>query len=334
MGTAAKGIKPGSIKKLRVVEMLFKHDTIQSGKAAGPGGAWDTVTSTGHGLGSFDSKRILGEATVHSDGSAMFEVPARTPVYFQLLDNENRVVQTMRSWTTLMPGEQFSCIGCHEEKDETPVMGGKITQAFKKGVEKLKPFYGAPRAFSYLKEVQPVFDKYCVECHQEGEKGGEKLLLTAEPFVKDSVTKRKFATSYVKLAAARPRNAADYKVKSGIKEWDRSGPAMADEPNRYVNYMTRFELMGPQKPYRAGSITSGLIKKLEEGHGKVSKEGLDKIKAWIDLNLVYAGEYNEPEASAWDDKDIDLYARKIAERKRNEAIEAKAIDELIKDSRK
>ena len=36
--------------------------------------------------GSWDVKHVLGDATVYEDGSACFEVPARTPVYFQALD--------------------------------------------------------------------------------------------------------------------------------------------------------------------------------------------------------------------------------------------------------
>jgi len=331
-GSAAKGIKPGSIKKLRVVEILYKHDTVRFGMAGGQGGGAHSVTPSGHGLASFDTKRILGEATVYEDGSAMFEVPARVPVYLQMLDGNNRVVQTMRSWTTLMPGERFSCIGCHEGKDETPVMGGKVTMAFKKGVEKLKPFYGETRAFSYLKEVQPVFDKHCVKCHKQGEKAGNKLLLTAEPFVNEKLTGRRFAQSYVKLAAARPGPDPSkwVVIKSSIPEWNRSGSAKADEPNKYVNYWTRLNTMAPKPPYYAGSITSGLVKKLEEGHvKKLPQEALDKICAWIDLNLVYTGEYNDPTTINWNKNEIDRYAQRVEERKRNEAIETKAIKTFI-----
>jgi len=328
LGSAAEGIEPGSVKKLRVVEILYKHDTIGATEGGGPGGSTHSVMSPGHGLCSFDAKRILGEATVYEDGSAMFEAPARVPLYFQLLDDKNRVVQTMRSWATLMPGENFSCVGCHEEKNETPVSSGMKSIAYSKGVEALQPFYGPTRAFSYLKEVQPVFDKFCVRCHKPSRKG-KALLLTSDP-IEDTKLKRKFATSYVKLMAARPGpNPEEYRVGTGIKEWQRKGSILPDEPNKYVSYWTRLNTMGPKPPYWAGSIKSGLIAKLEEGHGKVSKEGLDKIKAWIDLNTMYVGEYNEPETCLWTAEETDLYKRRIAERQRNEEIERQDIQAYI-----
>ena len=37
----------------------------------------------------------------------------------------------MRSWSTLMPGEVFSCVGCHENKNET-VAAKAGTMALKK----------------------------------------------------------------------------------------------------------------------------------------------------------------------------------------------------------
>ncbi|MBF0197016.1 MAG: hypothetical protein HQL32_04870 [Planctomycetes bacterium] len=336
-GEAVKGVESGGIKKVRVVELLYKPDTIGAGMGKGPGGMWHTVTPTGHPLASFDSKRILGDATVYDDGSSMFDVPARTPIYLQLLDAKNHVVQTMRSWTTLMPGERLSCVGCHERKDETPLMGGRMTTAMKKGVETLKPFYGPARAFSYLNEVQPVFDKHCIDCHTKGEKGGKELILTATPFVSEKsdsaqFTGRKFAQSYVNLVAARPAqegiSVSEYAVKSSIPSWNRSGEAMADEPNKHISYWTRFELMGPMKPYRAGSIRSGLVEKLEKGHVKnLPSEALDKIKAWIDLNLVYAGEYDD--ANNWTADQVKRYNDRMAERKRNEDIEEKAISDLL-----
>jgi len=63
---------------------------------------------------------VLGTVPVAADGSAYFELPARTPVYFQALDDRGRAVQTMRSATYLQPGEQAMCIGCHESRTTAP----------------------------------------------------------------------------------------------------------------------------------------------------------------------------------------------------------------------
>ena len=61
-------------------------------------------------LGGWDIKRLLGTVPVEEDGSAMFKIPANTPISLQPLDSEGRAIQWMRSWLTGMPGETVSCI--------------------------------------------------------------------------------------------------------------------------------------------------------------------------------------------------------------------------------
>ena len=84
----------------------------------GPAGEALVCTPVSIGNGSWDAKIVLGEATVHPDGSAFFTLPARTPIYFQAIDEQGRAIQTMRSWPTLQPGESISCVGCHESKND------------------------------------------------------------------------------------------------------------------------------------------------------------------------------------------------------------------------
>ena len=86
----------------------------------GPGGGGLSCTPPAVGQGTWGVKRVLGEVPVAADGSVAFEAPVRTPVYFQLLDAKGRMVQTMRSWTLLQPGETASCIGCHESANLAP----------------------------------------------------------------------------------------------------------------------------------------------------------------------------------------------------------------------
>ena len=329
-GPAAAGIPRGTIKKIRVIEILYKTCTIGWGMGQGPGGAWHTVTNPGHPLGPFDAKRILGDATVYADGSAMFRVPARLPFYFQLLDDKNRVLQTMRSWATLMPNESLSCVGCHEEKSVTPPMAtAKRTLAMQAGIEELKPFYGPPRGFSFPNEVQPIFAKHCVSCHNPEGKA-KSLVLTAEPMVVDPDAKKKWCSSYYNLTRARPDpNPASFALDGVI--WKRNGPARADEPNKYIKWWTRFELMKPYPPCRAGSITSPLVKLLEKGHAKVqlSPEEWDKLCAWIDLNIPYCGSYDE--SNTWNEAERAYYQHRAEERRRNEVIDAKNVADFIRD---
>lgn len=334
-GMASVGIKSGDVKKLRVIELLYKPTTIGASQGQGPGGLWHTVTPTGHGLAAFESKRIIGDAIVNPDGSALFSAPARKPLYFQLLNDKNECIQTMRSWVVLMPGEHFSCVGCHEDKNSSAYSAPQRTQAYERGVEPLKNFYGEPRAFSFTKEIQPILDKHCISCHATG-KPAAKIPLTKEPYFYDREAGKNFTTSYVTLAHARPaRDEYDFKdfgFHPSNKVWlARKGKALPTEPNRFISYLTRFERMGPHKPYRTGALRSPMIQLLRKGHAKVKlpQESIDKLSAWIDLNIPFVGEYDE--ANTWNESNREVYRIRMKERARNEAIDAANIQQMLED---
>ena len=338
-GPSSKGIKPGTIKKLRVIKMLLKPTTIGVGnwtpdrKDIGPGklyasGGAASVLPVGVGSASFDAKEILGEVDVHSDGSAMFEVPAREPVFFQLIDNEGRAVQTMRSWLTLMPNEKFSCVGCHEENDSPPLAGGRPTIALKAAPQKLQlvpPLTGQP--FSYAKTVQPIWNKHCVSCHAPGMKA-EKIDLTDRE-VRDApergpsrdTTRRRFFQSYLTLLHVKPRN-------------NHFGPGLDQgRSNKWVNYFTRLATTELTPPYYAGSTKSGLITMLQKGHEKVklSKREIKTVAAWIDLNVPFIGEYDE--MNDWHASEIKLFKDKTDMRKKMIILEQKNIQEFIESNK-
>jgi len=65
-------------------------------------------------------KRILGTVPIEPDGSVAFQAPAGQALHFQLLDEHFRALQTMRSFTGVMPGEERGCLGCHESHSRTP----------------------------------------------------------------------------------------------------------------------------------------------------------------------------------------------------------------------
>ncbi len=186
-GAGTTGIEPGSAKYLRVVALEFRPYSVgtltvpeikasesDDGKLYAQS---DPHTPVGSSYTSWDVKHVLGVVPINEDGSAMFEVPSETPVYFQLLDENYNLIQSMRSWSTLMPGETFSCVGCHENSGKAPLPTGGITQGLKKGVQKLQPeewmkehgeeSYDPADAegFSYLEVIQPILDERCITCH-------------------------------------------------------------------------------------------------------------------------------------------------------------------------
>jgi hypothetical protein len=171
-GPGLAGVPRGTIKKLRVVALQFRVAGIGLGINYGPAG-WSGVSTPVSsaaepiGGGSWDVKVVLGNAKVYDDGSAYFEVPARTPVYFQALNEKGHAVQTMRSWATLQPGETSACVGCHEHKNASVPGYRQVTGAMRAGLQQLEPFYGPPRGFSFPREIQPILDKHCTSCHSE-----------------------------------------------------------------------------------------------------------------------------------------------------------------------
>ncbi len=162
-GLGLIGVPRGTVKRLRVIALGYRVAGIRQNGSSGPGGAALASTPISIGNGCWDTKTVLGEVEVDDAGSAAFTVPARTPVYFQAIDEFGQAIQTMRSWSTLQPGERMACVGCHERKSEAPGGGSPAYTP----VEPLRPFYGPPRGFSYAREIQPIFDRHCTQCHND-----------------------------------------------------------------------------------------------------------------------------------------------------------------------
>jgi len=308
-GAGLKGVPRLAAKKIRVVALEFRASGIGRNHNRGPAGRASVSSPVSIDNGSWDVKRVLGTAKIEADGSACFTVPARTPVYFQVLDARNHVIQTMRSWSTLQPGERFSCVGCHEHKNQAPPRAA-VTLAMRKGPRKLTPFYGPARGFSFTREIQPILDRHCVKCHTGQKQKGKQKKQQKKPFSLrgrgrlDKGAKRIWSESYLALTNRG-------KVTS-LVNWisPQSGPAML-------------------RPYHAGAAKSKLIAMLEKGHNKtkLSREELDKIACWIDLLVPFCGDYRE--ANAWSEAEKAKYDRFENKRKRMQAVEERNIQQLI-----
>ena len=93
LGLGLKGVKKGTAKRLRVVALEFRAVGVGSNSNHGRGTGSPNQTPPSIGGGTWDVKHVLGEVDIEADGSTYFEVPARTAVYFQLLDDRGRCVQ-------------------------------------------------------------------------------------------------------------------------------------------------------------------------------------------------------------------------------------------------
>lgn len=255
-GTHMQGINRGDVKWLRVIESpekrYYSSATWDAQGIEAPGVNWD----------SFETKRILGTVPVEADGSAHFLAPPDTFLYFQLLDADKMMLQSMRSGTIIQPGENQGCIGCHEDRATAPhYPGSQMPLAFRRDPDTLDGWLGEPpKMFNYLAEVQPVFDARCMDCHDYG---GDPPLLAGDKGVY-------FNASYADL----------YRASFAGSQWGYTGVVGA----------------GPaavQQPKAWGSHKSRLVATVRGGHHGValSATELERLVTWVDLNGVYYPSY-------------------------------------------
>jgi hypothetical protein len=313
LGPGLEGVERGTAAKLRVVAIDYRAAGVGSNRNRGEAGGALVSTPISVGCGCWDVKQILGETPIREDGSAFFTVPARTPVYFQVVDRKGDVIQTMRSWSTLMPGETFSCVGCHEQKSASPDPS-KPTLATAAGPRPLEPFHGPERGFSFPKEVQPILDKHCIRCHDGVKSLGEGkplFSLKGTPF-QDKGAKRLWNESYLTL--------------TGAKKGDRTS---GNSGRKLVNWIDSQSRPTMLPPYHKGAAKSELMTMLREGHSKtsLSREELEKIAAWIDLGVPYCGDYLE--ANAWNQGELDKYMRYQRKREALAEEERRNLEALI-----
>ncbi len=253
-GPGLRGVPRGTVKSLRLISYEFTFH--------GFGGEPDRVGFDGP----WDVRRILGTVPVEPDGSAFFRVPAYTPVAVQPLDSEGKALALMRSWFTAMPGEVVSCVGCHEPQYSIPPAQSRPAAVFREP-SPIKPWYGPPRGFSFVREVQPVLDAYCVQCHHDRplENGQTTFDLTSRPTERiPSAFQMHFTPSYMAL-------------------------------RRYLHTPTLESDAHMLAPRNFHADTSKLIQILRDDHYgvRLNAEAWDRLITWIDLNAPAHGTWKE-----------------------------------------
>lgn len=297
IGEPMQNVPRGTVKTLRVVSLDYRSAGIGNNSNGGPGGGALVSTPVAIGNGAWDPKIVIGDAEVYADGSVFFSTEARIPLYFMLLDAKGRMVQTMRSWTTLQPGENASCVGCHELKNSVPLASAKgNTLALKKGVQELK---GARRAFSYLAQIQPILDKHCIQCHKADH---PSLNLLATP-VLDAGAKRTWVQSYLSLTHAKP----DLNKDGEKLRW------RGNADHAVLNWISAGSTVKLIPPYFKGSNTSTLFAKLDKGHCKtLSADELATLALWVDLGVPFCKDYAD--AAAWTPEEWAKYKHFLEKR--------------------
>lgn len=265
-GPGLAGVPRGTVKSLRVLAYHFGYRELAGPDKVGLGGPWEVM-------------RILGTVPLEADGSAMFHVPANTPVALQPLDAEGKAVQLMRSWFTVMPGETASCIGCHESPADVPspipALAARATP------RDLTPWHGDARGFDFAREVQPMLDACCVRCHDGSNTSRPDLRAVVPGYHGHRV-------SQMEIDRLHPQMRAD---TQGILKYTAAYEALLPYLRR-VGIEDDVSLLTPGE-YHAD--TSPLVQMLKRGHHDVelTSEAWDRLVTWIDLNAPCHGTWHE-----------------------------------------
>ena len=242
VGRNMAGVQPGDIKKLLVLEVLPKPANFSGGM---------DLTSN---LGTFNLERVLGTVPVEADGSASFIAPAGRPLFFVALDKDDLSVKRMHSFCNLMPGESYTCVGCHEERSSTADTkpATQTLLALQHRPSRIQPFEGFPDVFDYQRDIQPVLDRSCVSCHNAEKRAG-RMDLSAGLSVR-------FSKSYMALLLRR---------------------LVVDGANG----------LGNRPPRSVGSSASPLLTYMRNGHKgtKVPEKDWRTVWLWLESGALYAG---------------------------------------------
>lgn len=244
IGRNMAGVRPGEIKQLMIVESLPKPINYTGGM--------DPMSYKG----TFSLERVLGTVPVEADGSVHFEAPALRSLLFVSLDAEGRAVKRMQSFATVQPGETFSCIGCHEERAATqPQRRSGLPLAARRAPSVIAPFRDVPDLPDFSRDIQPVLDRNCLSCHNDGERaGGVNLSGDRGPM---------FSHSYYSLTV-----------------WNQLGDGR--------NYAK-----SNLPPRALGSGGAQLMGKFDSAHHGVKPSERDRllIRLWLDIGAPYPGTY-------------------------------------------
>jgi formylglycine-generating enzyme required for sulfatase activity len=263
-GPGLAGVPRGTVKKLRVAAYHFGYPGMAGPDKIGCGGPWEVM-------------RIIGTVPIHEDGSAMFSVPANTPLSVQPLDEQGKAVQLMRSWFTAMPGETVSCVGCHEQPKQIPLTSNRL--AANRPPARIKPWYGPARGLDFERDVQPVLDKYCTSCHNgRGRPDGQQIAdLRSERYVKNYRGRE-----LTRLGANRLHPAVREALGGTAVRYTPAYEALVP----YIRRVNVEDHVGLLVPGEYHADTSELIQILTKGHYNVQldNEAWERLITWIDLN--------------------------------------------------
>lgn len=291
------GVEKGEVKYLRIAQQMFwitkvntqglqYHPRANASEVFGYPGTGGPV-------------RVFGIVPVEEDGSAHFQVPAAVDVYFQALDKDYRAVQRMRTHVEFGRGENRSCIGCHETRENVAPIRNQGIALQKEAVRPTPPPWGDTTLINYETMIQPIWDAKCIKCHGEKDPKAD-LTLTAKR------DKYGFVQSYRSMFGLKPSDPTPdvtWNVDGWVKKERIKSPKHPWWDIMYDHIIVRRSIRGQDSivniPKMYGAVRHPLAKKLlgEGKHGKLlTDEEKQLIMTWFDIQSPYFDTYmqNKP----------------------------------------
>ncbi len=300
----AAEIERGQVRYIQIMEQVRKKADLERR-------AYDQSPVMSYGT--YYAKRCWGRVPVERDGSAHFRVPALREIYFQLLDAEGRELQRQTSAVQVMPGETQACIGCHEPRNQAPPpkpsTDANAAWYRRPSVPKF-PEFAPDGIVDFVTVVQPVLDRYCVECHSGVDPDGGYDL---------SGDKTRFFNMAYDHLLGRSRSYRQHNMQTGQML---SAEAAKGKPLVHYFWLLRTP-SGVNRPFWTGSHASRLLEYLTKEHcgQEIPLEARERVYLWIDANVPYYGTYDHtrPLSSGYRDlftdpgtgKDSDWFAKRF-----------------------
>ncbi|NQT16489.1 MAG: hypothetical protein HQ582_27265, partial [Planctomycetes bacterium] len=174
---------------------------------------------------------------------------------FVALDKDETSVKRMQSFVTVQPGETTSCVGCHEQRTRAPHLRDiRLLDAIKRSPSRIEPYENLPDVLDFPRDVQPILDRHCVECHNHDRRDGDVNF------------------------------SGDHTPYYSTAFWSMFGKSLVvDGRNQHGN----------RPPRTIGTSASPLMTCLDASHYDVEVSDQERytIRTWIDSGATYSGTY-------------------------------------------
>ena len=223
----------------------------------------------------------------------------------------------MQSFVTVQPGERTSCVGCHENRTDVAKRSTELVALGKPPAKIAPPGDHVPSIFHFPRDIQPILNRHCVECHDNDTREGDVVLNDdLDPWFNQAYvtlkTRRLFASGFGGVGGQGnlpPRSVGA--AASPLWQLDREGPRrcptlstreghdlLVDRVVVHVfGHLRQFE-QGPESPDYGGPQTI-LERRCSKCHNDTFRYGRHHSPSAADMRESFGlrVNYTHPEAS-------------------------------------